>query len=384
MTIPATLSTEEAIARPWEAVVVGAGPAGALAAHRLAQAGVRVLLVDRASFPRWKVCGCCLSNGALHTLRSAGLGDLAERQGAVPLGRACLASGPRQALLPLPEGAALSREAFDAALVESAVEAGAVFLPQTLARALPPDNAEDRPLLLRCNGREQTARTRLVLVADGLGGRVLTGEPGCAPVAAVGSRLGAGAAAPGAPAFFAPGTIYMACGTGGYVGLVRLEDGRLDVAAALDAWLVHKHAGVGRAVAAILGGVDWPAVPGLIELAWRGTPTLTRRRPRLAGHRFFMLGDAAGYVEPFTGEGMAWALTSAVAVTPLAVAAVRQWRPDLARRWQVLHRHLFEPRRRLCRLVTGLLRLPWLMRGVVEVLARAPFLAAPLVGRLQR
>ena len=384
MSIPATLSVNEATARPWEAVIVGAGPAGALTARRLAQAGVRVLLIDRASFPRWKVCGCCLSSGALQTLRAAGLNDLAQRQGAVPLGRVCLASGKRQALLPLPGGAALSREAFDAALVASAIEAGAAFLPRTLARILPSDNTEHRPLLLRHNGHDQTLRTRLLLAADGLGGRLLAGEPGCVPVAAWGSRLGAGAVAATAPPFFAPGSIYMGCGVGGYVGLVRLEDGRLDIAAALDAWLIRKHGGLGGAVAAVLAGVGWPALPGLAELAWRGTPTLTRSRSRLAGHRFFVVGDAAGYVEPFTGEGMAWALASAVAVSPLAIEAVRQWRPDLARRWQMLHRRLFEPRRRLCGLVTRLLRLPRLMHVLVGVLARAPFLAAPLVGRLQR
>ena len=139
--------------------------------------------------------------------------------------------------------------------------------------------------------------------------------------------------------------------------------------------------GVGGAVAALLAGIAWPTVPKLAELPWRGTPALTRRRLRLAGHRFFVLGDAAGYVEPFTGEGMAWALASAVAVAPLAAAAVRQWQPDLARRWQTLHRHLFEPRRRLCRLVTRCLRRPRLMHGLVGMLASAPFLAAPLVRR---
>jgi len=384
MNLPATVSVKEAAARSWEAVVVGAGPAGALAARQLAQTGVRVLLVDRAAFPRWKVCGCCLNSGALATLRSVGLGDLARGQGAVPLGRVCLAAGRRSALLPLAGGAALSREAFDAALVEAALAAGTAFLPRTQARALPLASPDERSLLLRQEGHTQTVRTQLLLVADGLGGRVLADEPGCAPVADPGSRLGAGAVAAEAPAFFVPGTIYMACGTGGYVGLVRLEDGRLDIAAALDAWLIRRQRGVGGAVAALLAGINWPTVPNLAGLPWRGTPTLTRRRPRLAGARFFVLGDAAGYVEPFTGEGMAWALEAAVALAPLAAEAVRAWRPELARRWQALHRHLFEPRRRLCRAVTRCLRLPRLMGGLVGVLARAPFLATPLVRRLQR
>src|SRR5205823_4250104 len=185
------------------------------------------------------------------------------------------------------------------------------------------------------------------------------------------------------PPFFVEGTIFMACGEGGYVGLVRLEDGRLDVAAALDAWLVRRRGGLGSAVAAILASVGWPEIPELSRRTWRGTPALTRQLARLAGPRFFVLGDAAGYVEPFTGEGMAWALASATALTPLAVEAVEEWRPDLARRWQGLHRRLFGPRRRLCSAVTRLLRWPRLVRLAVGVLSWTPFLAAPLVRRLQ-
>lgn len=397
MSIPATLTLNEAAARCWDVVVVGAGPAGALAARQLAHAGVCVLLVDRASFPRWKVCGCCLNAGALGTLRSVGLGDLTKKCGAVPVGRICLAAGRRSAVLSLPGGVALSREMFDSALIEAALVAGVSFLPQTgvavahvgnvpgrgMLKTCPTATPE-RTLLLRQDAAEQTVRARLLLAADGLNGRLLADEPGCVPVAAPGSRLGAGAVAPAAPAFFTPGTIFMACGAGGYAGLVRLEDGRLDVAAALDAWLVRQQRGVAGAVATLLAGTDWPRIPDLETLPWRGTPALTRRPSRIAGPRFFLLGDAAGYVEPFTGEGMAWALASAVALTPLAVASVRQWRPDLARRWQALHRHLFAPRRRLCRAVALGLRHPRLVRGLLGLLSWAPFLAAPVVRQLQR
>src|SRR5262249_26661731 len=66
--VSATLTLEEAARRSWHALVVGAGPAGATAARELARRGLDVLLVDRAAFPRWKVCGCCLNGNALATL----------------------------------------------------------------------------------------------------------------------------------------------------------------------------------------------------------------------------------------------------------------------------------------------------------------------------
>ena len=101
MTLAATVTLEEAARRTWDAVVVGAGPAGATAARELARRSVAVLLVDRAAFPRWKVCGCCLNGRAAAVLRTAGLGALTAGCRAVPLECVQLAAGGRQARVPL-------------------------------------------------------------------------------------------------------------------------------------------------------------------------------------------------------------------------------------------------------------------------------------------
>jgi flavin-dependent dehydrogenase len=369
-----------AAARLWDVVVVGAGPAGALAAYETARRGLAVLLVDKASFPRWKVCGSCLNGWALATLSGVGLGGLTRRLGAVSLDQLHLAARGCHARVYLPQGAALSRSAFDAALVGAAVEAGAVFLPRTYA-VLGGTSAEARRVCLRQEGLQIELRSRLVLAAGGLGTRLLAAEDFRAP-AATHSRIGAGVIADTAPAFYSPGTIFMACGQGGYVGSVRLEDGRLDVAAALDPAEVKRAGGLGATTAAILEEAGLPAVPGLAGAAWRGTPQLTRRASRLASERVFVLGDAAGYIEPFTGEGIAWALASAAAVAPLAVRAAQDWQVSLAREWhQVYHRTVVR-RQHACRAVSRLLRSPWLARVLITVLARVPMLASPLVRRL--
>src|SRR5205807_1765500 len=83
--LTATVRLEEAGDRCWDVVIIGAGPAGAMAARQLARFGKSVLLIDKMHFPRWKVCGCCLSPGALATLRATGLGRLVACCGAVPL-----------------------------------------------------------------------------------------------------------------------------------------------------------------------------------------------------------------------------------------------------------------------------------------------------------
>jgi flavin-dependent dehydrogenase len=174
----------------------------------------------------------------------------------------------------------------------------------------------------------------------------------------------------------------MVTGKGGYVGLVRLEDERLDVAAAFDPVRVRNAHGPGRAVEELLQAVGWPLIPSLTECVWKGTPPLTRRAPRVAGERIFMLGDASGYVEPFTGEGIAWALSSAVALAPLATEAARSWHPSFAVRWTATHRRLIRNRQRACRAITWGLRHPDFFRSCVAILSRWPGLATPLVRHL--
>src|SRR5262245_47296053 len=125
MVLDATMELGAAAQRRWDAIVVGAGPAGALAARELARRGACVLLVDRAAFPRSKVCGCCLNPWAQATLTHVGLGKLIEEQRAVPITGFRLAAAGSQALVSLTAERALSRQRFDSALAHAAMAAGA-------------------------------------------------------------------------------------------------------------------------------------------------------------------------------------------------------------------------------------------------------------------
>jgi flavin-dependent dehydrogenase len=393
MTIAATTSVAEAARRTWDVTVVGAGPAGAMAAHELARRGLAVLLIDRAAFPRWKVCGCCLNRHALAALAAAGLGGLTERWGAVPLHGIRLAIAGRVACVRLSGGVALSRETFDAALVTAAIKAGAVFLPRThaaLNRGSGIVNREStrhdpqspsgpvRWMELRQGQTVERVAARVVLAADGLGGKLVSRAGVGEVTTAAGARIGAGVVAANGPAFYSPGAIFMACGRYGYLGLVRLEDGRLDLAAAFDPAWVRARGGLGRAAAELLAEVGWPVPPDLAGQPWRGTPALTRRARQLAAERLFVLGDAAGYIEPFTGEGMAWALAAGLAVAPLAVRAAERWQSGLTSEWGSVYRRLVGRRQVFCRVVAAVLRTPLLTRAMIHLLARAPILAAPV------
>jgi 2-polyprenyl-6-methoxyphenol hydroxylase-like FAD-dependent oxidoreductase len=246
---------------------------------------------------------------------------------------------------------------FDMRLIEAAERAGVAFRPGTITKLA-----------------DAQAESRLVVLATGLNSEAVPER---------GSRIGAGVMVPAvaAPAFFEPGTIFIGTGRGGYVGLVRVESSQLDVAAAFDPGFVKQSGGLGPAAEAILGEVGWPVPSGLAEFPWKGTPALTRRRAKLADHRLFVVGDAAGYVEPFTGEGMAWALASAAALAPIGA---RDWTPNSIREWEATHRRVLGRRQLGCRIVARALRSPAFTRIAVRALSVFPVLARPLVAALNR
>ena len=363
----------------WDVVVVGAGPAGSLAAGLLARAGASVLLVDRAAFPRWTVCGACLGPAGVAVLEDVGWSGLLSRAGAPRLRRMEIRGWHRRVALPLEGGRVVSRARLDAELVAAAAGEGAVFRPRTAARLgdATPDGRD-----VRLDGADgvETVRARVVVAATGLhplaGGR--DGPQGSFR-RVPGSRVGVGAVVSGWEAGPDPGTVRMTAGAGGYVGQVRQEDGRWVLAAALDPSWIRRHGGMEPGVRALLDGDGLPTGGWVVEEGWRGTPALTGGPTRRAGDRVFLVGDAAGYVEPFTGEGMGWALVGARALTPVVLDVLEGG--GAAGAWDRRHRDRVGRRQRLCRGIAWLSRRPPVAAGVLSVLQRAPWLARPALSR---
>jgi 2-polyprenyl-6-methoxyphenol hydroxylase-like FAD-dependent oxidoreductase len=187
-----------------------------------------------------------------------------------------------------------------------------------------------------------------------------------------GSLLGAGAMLDGGPV--PPGIVRMACAPGGYVGMVRADAGRCVVAAALAPRLVAREGSLGAAIASILAACGLPPLPP--DAPWRGTPPLTRRPARPWRERVLVVGDAAGYVEPFTGEGMSWAISSGLVAADLAAEG---WTPSSGPRWERTHKRIVGRRQRRCRALALVLRAPRLVRAAVRILGVAPVFARPFV-----
>lgn len=380
--VASTIHLDEAGNQRWDLIVIGAGPAGSMAAREATLGGARVLLVDRVSFPRPKVCGCCLNGAAIGVLKEVGLGDLLRQHHAQKLHAVKLASAGHFANVRLSEGVSLSRERFDTALIQAAIEAGVEFLDQTqaLIGEVTPDARE---IFLKTAATEQSTSARAIVVAGGLGCRVFADRDSGERHASPSSRVGAGTVLEVAPAEFTGGTIYMACHKFGYVGLVLLEDDRLDIAAALDAEAIKRHGGIGALVEQILAHARLPIPDALSDANWHGTGRLTQHREHVAAERCFFVGDAAGYVEPFTGEGMAWALASGRAVAPIVLEFLRNDRQlNAMLSWTATHKILIANRARVCRCVSRVLRYPTVVGFAVRLLAFSPWLAWPVMNSL--
>lgn len=383
MTVECTTTLRDVSRRLWDVLVIGAGPAGSIVARQLARGGcASVLLVDRAIFPRFKVCGCCLSARALALLEAIGLGNLVEKHGGLVVDQLIINTRAQHAQVRLPRGAVLSRQQFDAALIREAIAAGAEFLPSTNVSPGALTIGDDQVTLrLDCNCDQSTTQlvsTRIVIDASGLRGRP---ESRCRD-----SYIGSGAILEGDHEDALPlpaGAIQMICGNGGYIGLARLGRDRVVIGAAWSPGFVKECGGFGGAAARIMRHAGVPECSLLEDAKWRSTPWLTQSPCSVAGMRRLLIGDAAGFVEPFTGEGMTCALESAVAAAPLVLEALRRraWDRALERRWSQMHRGIVGGRQRSCRAIARLLRRPHVTELAVALLAAVPPLTAGLVRR---
>ena len=377
-----TLTIADACRVEWDLVVVGAGVSGSIAAREAARRGSRVLLVEKADFPRRKVCGCFLNANALAHLAQLNLSSLLVDSHAPSVRGVFLSAGTRQAYLPLPAGAALSRAWLDTQLAREAVAAGASLVLRTEAHLI---GVESDRCTLRLNQGDADAEiaSRIVVAADGLAGRLARETRDCVQTVNPRSRIGVSAAMARAPEGYQPGTIQMVVGREGYIGALQVEDGHLEIAAALDPAAV-KRWGPGKTAQRILQCSPLPQLQGVGELDWQGTTPLSRHTSPPAGRRIFFIGDAAGYIEPFTGEGMAWAIASGAAVADIAHQAAQCYSDDLPRQWIDRRERLLRGRMRLCRLVTQSLRYQRLTEFNVALLSHLPFLATPVIRWLNR
>lgn len=248
------------------------------------------------------------------------------------------------------------------------------------AQLLPDDpDSEYRTLTFKSGIETQTIKARIVLACDGINGTFLSNEPWAKWRIARRAWMGVSTTLPDRPHRLQRGTIHMHVGQGGYVGLVRLTNGPAHLAAALDPTICRRAGGPGQLIESILGD---GSCADLAHCKFKGSGALTRRRSQLGGHRVLAIGDSCGYVEPFTGEGMAWAMTAAKCAVEMLPEPAAPWPIDLPHRWKTQHAAAIGASQRWCAALKPLVHYPPATKAALAIGRAMPALAARLMPTL--
>lgn len=355
-----------------DVLIIGAGPAGSALATLMSRAGASVLLVEAAEHPRPKACAEYASPRIVEELARLGLAR-AWADDAVPLLGMDLHAGGRMAPIryaddrgPRPAWG-VDRRTFDARLAHHAAECGAELRERTRLGGLVVEGGRVRGARVRdvATGTQTEVRAGWTIGADGTRStvsRVLGVER---PVRFP-RRLGLIAHYAGIAELADHGEMHV--GDAGYVGLAPTPGGELNVGMALplNGGDTSAEARFAHAIAAL------PAVARRLAGSRRLTPIrgaapIGHRVSRTAGPGWLLVGDAAGFVDPFTGEGIFRALRSARAASDAIRAG-----GDVAAAYQRKRRRAFASKDTLTWLVQGFLAAPPLLEHAVGRLAERP------------
>jgi len=360
-----------------DAIIVGGGPAGATAAILLAQSGWRIAVVEKAVFPRRKVCGEFISAATWPLLRELGIADALSASAGPAVRRVGVFAATARLTAPIAarcedaieSGRAIGREILDTVLLDRAREAGAeVWQPWHLGAFAANADGYACRIEEQGGGRTRALHAPIVIAAHGSweSGPLPTQnfrKPPCASDLLAFKARFLGGELP-------EGLMPLIGFAGGYGGMVRSGDGRVSLSccirrdylescrrqwpqrragAAVLAYISGECAGVAAALSAATLDGAWLAA-GPIQPGIRG----------FGRDGVFTVGNAAAEAHPIIAEGISMAIQSAsllceqllarrgAALTPDVLAAVRRdyaiaWRRNFSRRLHVaaLFAHLF-------------------------------------------
>ncbi|GAA1994131.1 geranylgeranyl reductase family protein [Nocardiopsis rhodophaea] len=340
-----------------DAIIVGAGPAGSTTAYHLAKAGLDVLLLEKTSFPREKVCGDGLTPRAVKQLAAMGLSF--EDKGWIRNRGLRIIGGGVRLELPWPElaeypgfGLVRTRYDFDRILADQAVGAGARLCENTNVTAPLLDARTDRVAGVHAkdpDGEPVTYRAPLVIAADGnssrlavaLGIRRRDDRPMGVAVRTYftsprhdddfleswlelwDSSGGKNVLLPGYGWVFGVGDGTCNVGLGILDSSAGFRD--IDYRKLLRLWTASMPEEWGFTEERRRGPVRGAALP----MGFNRTPHYTRG--------LMLVGDAGGMVNPFNGEGIAYAMEAGHIAADVAVQALS--RPTVQTRERTLHRY---------------------------------------------
>jgi menaquinone-9 beta-reductase len=364
-----------------DVLIIGAGPGGSTAAYHLARHGIDVTLLDKAAFPREKVCGDGLTPRAIVSLQRMGIDTddpRFERHGGLRIySRKTMLELPWPSLEDFPGyGLTMTRHDFDEILVRRAEKAGAGLRERTEALTPEIDDGWVTGARVRDLDRDEEVdiRARFVIAADGAASRF---------AAQAGVRRD-----PTKPLGIAarryyrierhPGPwleVWMDLWEGdeimpGYGWLFALPDGTMNLGAGvLNTFKSFKDVSAPRVFEAFTRMLpeDWGVSEETAEgRALSGPLPMGGSRVPAAMPGMLVVGDAAGLVNPFNGEGIAYAMETGELAAELVHEALVSDRPGLAHLYPTILRERYA---RYFRVGTNFVRAighPSVMRTLTE------------------
>jgi geranylgeranyl reductase family protein len=357
----------------FDVAIVGGGPAGASCAAFCANAGLRTLLLEREVFPREKVCGDCLNPASWPILRRL---QLEGRVRTLPHGVLdrveFIGIGGRTLALTLPAGEeaeiAVKRSLFDQLIMRRARELGATICEGSTVTALTAPGAATQNWTLTAAGK--SFESRMLVAADGRN----------STIARLCHLLPRGARERVALQTHLPlphdfgNRVVLQFLPEGYSGQAPVGAGELNLClvsvprriAALRSWAEARF-GISR------------------EHSWRTITPLTRAPIAAARRSLFLVGDAARVVEPFTGEGIYYALASGELAAD-AIISQHNGRDEaeIAAAYVAAHSELYRGRLWINRLARAAVLSPRLASGFLDVARFQPALLRLLTTKVVR
>jgi len=373
------------IPREVDVAIAGAGPAGAAAALAFRRQGLSVVLLERSTFPRDKICGDFLTPGSVARLRELGAGEVEAESPSTLSGMRITFEGA-DVLSDFPasrHGWSMTRRSLDAVLARRAVAAGATLVEQARVERFGREKDGMRWIeAIRPDGSTQRWRARLLVEAGGRHG-LIGRRVGWRVDDQRLKRYALWSQMAGVRGLSGRGEMHVF--QGGYVGVAPLGSGAANVTMVLtpgrmagargdtrgyflDVLRRHPELGPRLAAACLISPI-------------RGLGPLACSAQRLARDGLALVGDACGFVDPFTGEGVFMALESGrlLAESVGSLDGSQALERGLSR-YEAAWRLAFTSKLRLCRLLQVVIARPWLARRVTRALVSRKDLADRMVG----
>ncbi|MEY2485286.1 MAG: hypothetical protein QOH39_934 [Verrucomicrobiota bacterium] len=353
----------------FDVAIVGGGPAGSTCAALCAAAGLRTIVLEREMFPREKVCGDCLNPACWPILREIGC---ASRVRSLPHGNLATVEfiaidGARVSIdLPVGEDAeiAVKRSSFDSLLMENARAAGADVRDGTIVIALEKQRGRD----WRIDLVKDKIMARILVAADGRNSTVARLRNLLPRLRRERIALQTHIAL---PRDFGDRVVLQFL-PDGYTGQAPVNDDELNLC------LVASPPRIGRLK-------DWATKEFTISPAhpWRTVTPLTRAPIAPAQENLLLIGDAARVVEPFTGEGIYYALRSAKLAATAVVKMLTGNDPAAARQcFAQEHAEMYHGRLWINRLARQAVLSPHIASLLVHLAKMQPGILKLLTGKL--